>query len=166
VHAEDAFARLPVPARRAVYRAAYRLLSAWRLVRRPTRAGVKCVLRDGERVLFIRHTYGQREVWDLPGGGTRRREPPAVAAAREAREEIGIEADWRPLATITFDDRGETTLHAFVAEVAAPRLALDRGEIAHASWAPASHPPRPLSPSARAVLAELRAPPVGRIEPE
>ena len=155
MHAEDAFARLPVPARRLAYRVAHRLLSAWSSMRRPRRAGVKCLLRDGERVLLIRHTYGRRDVWDLPGGGIRRGEEAARAAAREAREEVGVDADWRPLATLTFHDRGETTLHAFIADVEAPPLTLDPGEIADARWAPASDPPRPLSPSTRAVLAEL-----------
>lgn len=165
MHAENAFARLPAPARRAAYRVAYRLLNAWRFVRRPRRSGVKCILRDGERVLFIRHTYGRRGVWDLPGGGIRRAEPPAQAAAREAREEVGIDAAWTPLATLCFHDRGETTLHSFTADASDPVLTLDRGEIAQARWAPANDPPHPLSPSARAVLAELRAP-VGRIESE
>lgn len=157
MHAEDAFARLPVPVRRAGYRVAYRLLNAWRLARGPRRTGVKCIAREGERVLFVRHTYGRREVWDLPGGGIRRGESPAGAAAREAREEVGVQADWRPLATLTFADRGETTLHVFVAEVATPALRLDRGEIADARWAPPADPPRPLSPSARAALRELRS---------
>jgi len=155
VHPEDAFARLPVPARRAAYRVAHRLLSAWRFVLRPRRSGVKCALRDGERVLFIRHTYGRRDVWDLPGGGIRRGEQPAAAAAREAHEEIGVDTEWHPLLTLTFHDRGETTLHALVADVAPPPLRLDPGEIAQARWAQTSDPPRPLSPSARAVLAEL-----------
>lgn len=155
MHAEDAFARLPVPARRAAYRVAYRLLSAWRLVRRPRRSGVKCVLRDGERVLFVRHTYGRRYMWDLPGGGIRRGEQPASAAAREALEEVGVDATWEWLAALTFDERGETTLHVFVADVDAPALMPDPGEIAEVRWGPVAAPPRPLSPSARAVLAEL-----------
>jgi 8-oxo-dGTP pyrophosphatase MutT (NUDIX family) len=39
----------------------------------------------------VRHTYGRRWEWDLPGGGARRREDPRQAAERELREELGVE---------------------------------------------------------------------------
>ena len=97
---EDALARLPVPARRWAYRAAHRVLRVWWFARRPHTRGVKCLLRHDGRVLFIRHTYGDRRVWELPGGGVARGETPAAAVVREAREELGVTPAWRPVAVI------------------------------------------------------------------
>ena len=73
---------IPVALRRQGYRTAHRLLRIWWFVRRPAMHGVKCVLTDGERVLLVRHTYGQRD-WDLPGGNVRRGEVVQNAASRE-----------------------------------------------------------------------------------
>ena len=46
---------------------------------------------DRDRVLFVRHTYGDRTPWEMPGGGLRRGEAPEAAVRREMREELGIE---------------------------------------------------------------------------
>ena len=41
---------------------------------------------------MVRHSYGNREVWHVPGGGYRARAEAADAAARrEIREELGLE---------------------------------------------------------------------------
>ena len=94
-------ATVPVPIRRLAYRVAHRLLRVyWRFARPQTR-GVKCVVREGDAVVFVRHAYGDRRLWELPGGGIRRGEEPRDAAAREAREELGLDlADWRTLGTV------------------------------------------------------------------
>jgi ADP-ribose pyrophosphatase YjhB (NUDIX family) len=97
----------------------------WWFVRRPHTQGVKCIIGDGERVIFVRHTYGNRRTWELPGGGVRRGEPPEATVRREMREELGLELD---------------------------DLRLARAEIAEARWAPVTAPPRPLGPHAAAVL--------------
>jgi 8-oxo-dGTP pyrophosphatase MutT (NUDIX family) len=50
------------------------------------------VLADGAgHVLFVRHTYGDRRAWELPGGGIKAGEQPSHAVAREAREEVGAD---------------------------------------------------------------------------
>jgi ADP-ribose pyrophosphatase YjhB (NUDIX family) len=56
--------------------------------------GVRAIVVDpdgGERVLLVRHSYGDGEVWYLPGGGVKRRETIEHAVRREVREEAGIE---------------------------------------------------------------------------
>ena len=71
------------PARLAYYRAF-----------RPRTTGVKLVIQDARtrRILVVRHSYGNREVWHVPGGGYRARAEAADAAARrEIREELGLE---------------------------------------------------------------------------
>jgi 8-oxo-dGTP pyrophosphatase MutT (NUDIX family) len=57
---------------------------------------------DGDRVLLVRKTYGNR--WDIPGGYLDTGESPAAACRRELKEELGIEreaqrlliVDWAP----------------------------------------------------------------------
>lgn len=80
--------------RSLLYTLAYRLLRVyWRLAR-PHTHGVRVWLQhpqDDTRVLLMRHSYGERSAWSLPGGGYRpKRESPAEAGAREVGEELGV----------------------------------------------------------------------------
>jgi 8-oxo-dGTP pyrophosphatase MutT (NUDIX family) len=124
-----------VRARRVAYRVAARLLRVIRPLVPIDWGGVKCILTDRGRVLLVRHTYGHRE-WDLPGGGRRRGESPAAAAAREMGEELGLHGlPWRPLGTLRAHiEHHRQTIHIYGAEVTAPQLELDLGEIACAAW--------------------------------
>lgn len=149
---EDALARLPVPARRLAYRAAHRVLNIWWLVRRPPAEGVKCVLRHEGRILFVRHTYGDRGLWELPGGGMGRGEPPLDAARREASEELGVDLQWRWLGAVQLHERKMTLLRVYVADAASEVVSPDPGELAEVRWATPGSPPRPLSASSRAIL--------------
>lgn len=60
------------------------------VVRLPTYGVRVVVLKGGEDVLLVRHTY--EPGWHLPGGGVRRGETAEVAARREVLEEAGIVA--------------------------------------------------------------------------
>jgi NAD+ diphosphatase len=115
------------------------------------------VVVDGDRVLFVRHTYGDRSAWELPGGNPRRGEAPPAAARREAREELGLEpAAWRELARLEVEGDGKRTLlFCFVAAAGEGRLRIDPGEIAEARWARPAEPPEPLSRDAEAILTLL-----------
>jgi len=69
---------------------------------------------DAGRVLLVQPTY--KDYWDIPGGYVETGETPAQAAAREVREELGIEAtvgtlliaDWAP-----HPDEGDKLLLVF-----------------------------------------------------
>jgi 8-oxo-dGTP diphosphatase len=50
---------------------------------------------DENRVMLVQPTY--KDYWDIPGGYVEAGETPAQAAAREVREELGIEAAIGPL---------------------------------------------------------------------
>jgi len=68
---------------------AFLLKETWERIFRPVQLGVRMILvQDGE-VLLVRHTYMQG--WHFPGGAMKRWETPLEAAAREAREEAGVE---------------------------------------------------------------------------
>lgn len=54
------------------------------------RASAAVVIRDGDgRVLLVEPTYKPR--WELPGGAVEPDESPYLAAARELREELGLD---------------------------------------------------------------------------
>ncbi len=135
--------RIPVPLRRLGLRLAYRLLQVYWALARPVKRGAKCVITRGDEVLLVRHTYGPRGRWELPGGGVRRRERPSEAARREIEEELGVVISaWRPLGDLYARiNRKRDTLCCFHAEVDELDLDLDRGEIAEASWFPAARLP-------------------------
>ena len=126
---------LLVPIRRLGYRGAYLGLRVYWFVRRPEVRGVKCVITDGDRVLLVRHTYGPRG-WDLPGGSMKRGEEPVDAARREMHEELGVSIEeWRPLGVMSLSvDHRRDQLHCFQAELQAPEIEIDRGELADAGW--------------------------------
>jgi 8-oxo-dGTP pyrophosphatase MutT (NUDIX family) len=152
---------LPVPLRRAGYRVAHAGLRAYWRVARPHTLGVKCVVRDGDAVVFVRHSYGDRRQWELPGGGMKRGEDPRDTAAREAREELGLDLrEWRALGSVEAYGYGKhTTVICFEAHARTRALTLDEGEIEEARWFALAHPPRPLGLDAQVVLEKLVAGP-------
>lgn len=144
----------PVGLRRIVYRLAYTGLRIYWLLFRPHVNGVKCVLTDGDHVLLVRHTYGPRG-WDLPGGSPKRGEEPEQAARREMREELGISVEnWRPVARLELIiDHRRDRLHCFQAELHAPKLEIDRGELAAVRWFSRRELPPDLGRYTRQILA-------------
>jgi 8-oxo-dGTP pyrophosphatase MutT (NUDIX family) len=141
---------------RLAYRGAYYGMRAWSMTTRPRLRGVKCVLRDGEgRVVWVRHTYGDRGAWELPGGAARRSESPAEAARRETREELGVDVEaWRELGTAEGRWTG-ARLHLTCCEADCPagaRLDPDPVEIAVAVWGAADEPPGRVGRVTKAVL--------------
>lgn len=106
----------------------------WRVFR-PVHTGVKVLVIHKDKVLFVQHSYGQKE-WTLPGGGIKKRETPEDAAKREVREEVGIQ-----LNTVTekgsflYDGEGKkVTIFVFTAVVENLNYKIDNFEIQNASW--------------------------------
>ena len=121
---------------RGLYRVGYRVLRAYWLVARPRKDGVKCVLTRERQVLLVRHTYGPETRWELPGGGVKRRERPADAVRREAREELGVDvADWRFLGDL-FEriDGKRDRLWCYAADLGQRRIEANAAEIAELAW--------------------------------
>jgi ADP-ribose pyrophosphatase YjhB (NUDIX family) len=140
---------------RLAYRIGYRALTVWVRVAQPRTRGVKCLLRDDAgRALFVRHTYGARECWEIPGGGVRAGEPLAGAARREAFEELGADVTaWDELATVRgawYGKDEQLTVLAARWPGGAPRP--DPVEIAAVAWFALGDPPSPLGRTTVAAL--------------
>jgi ADP-ribose pyrophosphatase YjhB (NUDIX family) len=153
--AENLASRLPIPARRRAFRVGYVALRGWWHVRRPRTAGVKVVLRRGDDVLLVRHTYGRRSEWDLPGGFINDDEVPQDAVLRELEEELGVHAQ-RPVALGAIVQRSSgrhDTVHGFAADVDGAPLELDEGEIAQARWFAHDALPEQTTPYTRRMVA-------------
>ena len=51
---------------------------------RPETYGVKVVVKYSGKILLVRHSYGRKDIWHLPGGGYNPvRENPLHTAVRE-----------------------------------------------------------------------------------
>jgi 8-oxo-dGTP pyrophosphatase MutT (NUDIX family) len=138
---------------RAAYRVGHRVLSVYWILVRPTKRGTVCVLTHEDEVLLVRHTYGRRSQWDLPGGGLKRGEDPRLGIQREIREELGVELLEPRFLGELFERIGgkHDQLWCFSAEIGDQPIERNAVEIAEARW------------FARAVLPERRAKYVGRI---
>lgn len=119
-----------------LYRVAWRALQLRALLWPRRGRGVKCVLTHREQVLLVRHTYGQRGTWYLPGGIVRPRETPPSAAAREMAEELGLrDLRWRELGARDMRLDGlSVRLACLHAELSDPTVQPDPVEIAEARW--------------------------------
>ena len=136
---------------------------AWRLIRPRTR-GVKVMVfnADGELAL-IRNSYGRSDLFVLPGGGVRPLEVPALAAAREIREELGLE-----VTEIKFRSRHSSLaegkrdeIHLFEAFVDG-RPDVDEFELEEARFVSLENLPSATSPATRRRIDEY----LGRREPD
>jgi 8-oxo-dGTP pyrophosphatase MutT (NUDIX family) len=128
----------------------------WRLLRPRTR-GVKVMLfNPAGELLLVRHSYGDTDLFLLPGGGVRPFEPPERAAAREIREELGCGADGLALVSIhaSSHEGKRDTVHLYRARVAGD-VRIDGVEIAEACFFPLAALPEAASPATRRRLAEL-----------
>jgi 8-oxo-dGTP pyrophosphatase MutT (NUDIX family) len=129
---------------RTVYRVGYRVLRVYWRVAHPEKRGVKFLITRGGEVLLVRHTYGRQPGWEVPGGGVRRREEPAEAVRREAREELGVDiGDWRFLGDL-FEriDGKRDRLWCFSSELGDREIVVEEAEIAETGWfAPDALPP-------------------------
>ena len=121
---------------------------AWRIVgnfhRTPAKRTRVAVIHDGH-LLIIQNITNFRN-WTLPGGGYYRDETPAECAARELREELGIDLPPERLVPTGEHSDHPYRFDTFVATIDdRPDLQLS-WEIAHAKWVPVSELPENISP--------------------
>jgi ADP-ribose pyrophosphatase YjhB (NUDIX family) len=150
---------LPTPVLRVAYRYGHHLARGWWRIRRPAVFGVKAVLRDEDgRILLVRHTYGDRAAWGLPGGGRHGDEPAERTATREVREEVGPEITaWETLGEIYSEalHKRDTVTVLVGGWPAGAELRLQGSELAEAAWFAPDALPRRLAFEAEFAVARL-----------
>lgn len=143
---------------RVAFRAAHAMLRAYWFVRRPSTSGALVAVWYEGRVLLVKNSY--RKEYTLPGGYVRPGEAAEAAAARELREEVGIEVAPESL---THAYRGEhryenrqDRLDIYECEVTTrPVARIDRREVVWADLqTPAQVRARPVVPHLLAYLDE------------
>ena len=106
----------------------------WFLVR-PVVYGVGAIIKEGDRVLMVRQTYGDRSVWHFPGGGKKKNENPLEAISREVQEELGIKVKLSKLGE--FEDIAEyrrVRSTCFYGHFDHDDIVIDKKEIEEARW--------------------------------
>ena len=88
-HPSPLYRRLTDPLARTIIRIGYRFLRVYWRKRGVKRVGVGVLIHHKGRVLAVRHSY--RPEFTIPGGGIGKNETPAIAAARELREELSLD---------------------------------------------------------------------------
>ncbi len=122
---------------RAVYRAAHWVLRLLWFIRRPETTGALVAVWHHGRVLLVKNSY--RPQLTLPGGYIRPREDRRTAAARELREEVGIQVQPKRLVhayhgTHVFEHR-QDTLDIYELEVdVEPKVQVDNREVVRAEF--------------------------------
>lgn len=113
---------------------------------RPT---ASLVVADGDRFLALRRVMEPRAgLWEAPGGFCDGWEHPAEAAAREAKEELGVRVTLRDFVGMyvgSYDYQGETlpVLDCFWVATVDPgqTIVLDPAESSECAWFPLADPP-------------------------
>jgi len=145
---------------RALMQIGFRVRSFLLRVLRIRTRGVKAmVFNAAGELLLVRNSYGHSHLFVLPGGGIKRGEDPAVAAAREVREETGIETRALELVGVYFSaaEGKRDSIHLFrgLAEgVPQP----DRVEVEEAAFFPLDSLPAATSAATLRRVAEIDAP--------
>lgn len=135
----------------------------WRVVRPHTRGVKVMIFNERGELALVRNSYGDSELFVLPGGGMKRFEEPEAAAAREMREELGVQ-----LENLTFRSRHSSSaegkrdeVYVFEACVNGP-LTIDGFEVAEARFVSPNDIPPTTSPATRRRIQEY----LGAREPD
>jgi 8-oxo-dGTP diphosphatase len=148
-YAYQTFYRMPGSVRRRIVR----------LVVPKYLVGAVALIKDSEargagRLLLLRQPPGRR--WGLPAGLLKKREPPAVGAARELFEESGVVLRPDELTpavpnAIVHAQGWVDTVFLGTVPASTTRLVVDGGEVLEARWFPLDDLP-PLTPNTAVLL--------------
>jgi len=138
---------MPSKLKAIIYRLGYPVAKAYWFFRRPNTEGVRCVVINQNKIVLIRHTYGNVN-WTVPGGGVKKIEGLKEAARREVKEEIGLNLSKIKKVGEIYNNQDfkKDTVHVFVAETEIDALHLDSSEVKEAVWFNLNNLPKDTSP--------------------
>jgi ADP-ribose pyrophosphatase YjhB (NUDIX family) len=126
----------------------YLALVYWFLFR-PHENGAGVIVEYKGKILLVRHTYGHREQWHIPGGHKKSNEKPETTAARELQEELGLTLKLKLLGTAqAVEDYHYLSDTYFVGRYDQQQIMRDDVEIKEYEWWPKNELPSQLSASA------------------
>jgi len=110
----------------------------WRILK-PKTFGVKAIIvhpEDSKQILLIQHSYDNKKLWNLPGGGYNPKKETAIEAIkRELKEELSIiPINLIQLGEYKSDKEGKhDTVTIFLVEIPSNKFNLNY-EISQAQW--------------------------------
>lgn len=110
----------------------------WKIFK-PKTYGVKVLIfnpENNDEILIVRHSYGNKSLWNLPGGGYNpKKESAKQAAIREVREELDILiTELHDLATYYTDTEGKRdTVIIFTGQIPNKNPSLNK-ELLEYAW--------------------------------
>jgi NADH pyrophosphatase NudC (nudix superfamily) len=130
-----------------LYKIGYPIAKIYWFFRRPTTAGVRCIITCGNQILLIKHTYGSSLLTTV-GGGVKPGESLEQAVVREISEEVGLSLQSIKHAG-SIEHKKEfkkDTIHVFSAITHNKELQVDPAEIKEAGWFDINDLPENISP--------------------
>lgn len=121
--------------------------------------GVRIMLIYDGKILLVRHWYNT--LWVMPGGGIKRHETPERAAARELREELGldnIQLEYRLGVYANTKEGKNDTVHCFVVVLEKEPHITTRFnlEVSDRTWFPLDQLPEGTSQATRTRISEYQ----------
>ena len=122
-------------------------------IRRPQSYGAEVIVEDGKNILLVRHTYGHRKAWGLPGGHKKHAESFKETAERELKEEVGLDIPLKKLGMVKLiEDYRHTNDAVFLGQHEQQTISMQEAEIKEYKWWPKDNLPEDLFPSAEAAI--------------
>lgn len=139
---------------RLVYKFGYALYYSKWFIFRPKTFGVQIIVRNGNNILFIQHTYMHKGLWDFPGGGVKENESPIEAARRETEEELKISnIELREIGKVeVYHSYHHDHINIFTGNTDSAETHFNKVEIKNGEWFPLNKLPTNLSKHTNEVL--------------
>ncbi len=140
------------------YIIAFRILTVYWFIFRPKTKGVKCVLENQGKILFIKNTYSEKNLWNLPGGGIKKNETLEEAIKREIKEETGIKISNLINIGNYLNNRNykRDTVYCYHSKTEEENILINKNEILEARWFQKEEIPKNLTQSTKDILELLK----------
>lgn len=125
---------------------------------KPELQGIACLAECEGKILLIRHRYGKRNLWSVPGGSKGPYEKPKRAAVREIWNLMGIDIrSASEVNTILTDhDHPDDIVHCFIVHVPEMVADPDPDLILEAKWFDLDNIPSKLTLVAKVLIQKLK----------